>query len=81
MKRLSSPEKVPTAAATGLWGRAEGGAGPGAEDDEPAGPGTETEDKRAGTTSDGCPNPTWPPSILHAGTIPLFWQSMYNNGT
>ena len=35
MKRLSSPERVPTAAATGLWGMAEGGAGPGPEDNEP----------------------------------------------
>ena len=57
---LSSPEKMPTAAVTGLCGMAKGGVRPEAEDDGLARPEAdddgpakmETEDKRAGKTLD-----------------------------
>ena len=51
---LSSPDRVPTTAAMGLCKMAEEDARPEAEDNKPAGPGTETEDKRVDKTLDGC---------------------------
>ena len=45
IKCLLSPKKVLIETTTGLWRKAEGGARPGAENNEPAGLGTEIEDK------------------------------------
>ena len=50
MKRLLSSEKVLTTAAMSLQGRAKRGVRPEAENDKPAGLGTE----QAKTTLDGC---------------------------
>ena len=66
INRLSSPERILTAAVTGLWEMAKGGAKLEAEDNKPTKPGTETEDnkpaepeietenKQAEKTSDSC---------------------------